>query len=218
MSKTIYREPYETHGIFINRQTEGNIIELLYRVKPDNNNYILRDDIINKLHLLNENIKEYNIITTTGAKCHIYINYLDSNGVQLGHLSLHIEPENKQISYINRKKGRIHFKNNSKNKYYTVRFDMKESNKNYIINNYSSNTDLNNFMKATLIVLKEYFDDKSSISLKLNRTGHRNNVNKISKPLHPCFNTIKTSLNSTIKTRLKKTPKHLKTQKNKKIY
>ena len=134
MDKTSYKEAYETHGIFVDRQSQGNIIELIYRVKSDNNTSILCEDILNRFKLIDNNIRKNNIIANFDNKCHIYINYIDSNKKQIGHFSLHIEPENKQLNYYTRKVGRFHFKNNSKNKYYTVRFNTQNNTQNYIVN------------------------------------------------------------------------------------
>jgi hypothetical protein len=188
---------YQTHDLFFQIITRKKLNELLNRA--DKRTKYLETQINNNLN----NAKCIVRLSNQGNYCDLYIEFFDLNEKRIGHVSFHIEPENKNINPEN---GRFHGKNNKKHFTYTLKFQKFKRAKNfndYLIMYFNSKIHSSEFeecLKTTLTILNEYFNPDSKLYLKHKMT-------KISNETHACFEKIEKQMSSKFKTTLKNTRK-----------
>jgi hypothetical protein len=146
---------YKTHNIFFERIHSNTLNELYRRATLG----ILKRDIHSRLK------KGFTVSVKKTPNCHIYINFIKGN-IQIGHISLHIEPENKSFHRTARKRGRFHAINNI----YTQRsytFKLNKASNIFISYNTTQNID-NDFkyiLDIVIGVLNEYIQPNNILSL-----------------------------------------------------
>jgi hypothetical protein len=125
--------------------------------------------------------------------CSIYINLFNQQKIKIGHISLHIKPDNIQIQ---NQSGRLHTRNN-RNK--TLKYPLIiEQVYNNIQNTISIKlgtpstieTELEQMINTINNVLSSYFDPKSKIYLS-------NKLTRNSKTIHDCLNYVVNLMNGT---------------------
>jgi hypothetical protein len=163
-------EAYETHEIFFKKITRNKMNELLNRISTG----YLENQI-------NEKLIECYAKTNLSNDCkNIYINFKDINQKNIGHISFHLNKENKKMNNYSRKKGRIHIVNNrNTQKYYTLRVNSKNELISLSIN---SSLKMSNMLKECISIALEminlYLDINSEYSLKYKLTEMKNTENK----------------------------------------
>jgi hypothetical protein len=190
-------EPHETHEIFFKTITRNKLNELLNRVTTK---YLERQ--INKV------LKGYKAITELNTKkCkYIIIKFTDLNNNKIGHITLHLDKVNRNMSNSNQMKGRLHAVNNrNKNKYYTFRVSHKNDLYEMKVNSYlKMSQDLDYCVTTTLRILNDYTEPNSSYFLgkRLTILGSKNNdcLIKIAGPEgeHSRFRTTRSQKQNTI--------------------
>jgi hypothetical protein len=177
---------HTTHNQFFKRVYKHTLNEL-YR-RANKNTRILENDI-------NCRLKGYNVQVNINNNCHIYINFYKNN-IKIGHVSLHIESKNHSLSNKAKKYGRFHAAKNINPNYYT--FKLNKNNKNIFITYNKSKYIHNEFkyiLDTVLLVLNEYFNPSSSLSLNNYDSNYIDNCTQmIAKKIH-----IRNSLNITRK-------------------
>lgn len=136
--------------------------------------------------------------------CSIYINLFNQQKIKIGHISLHIKPDNK---YIQNNSGRLHTCNN-RNKRLKSSLIIEQVYNN-IQNTISIKLGTSSIIEPELeqmintinIVLSSYFDPKSKLYLS-------NKLTPISKTLHDCLNYVVNIMNRT-QTPIRNTRKQL---------
>lgn len=175
-----------THKIFFQEITEKKLNELLKRADKDTK--VLQSHI-NKL------LKPYRcVVFITSNKtnngrlyCDIIIKYYDKS-IEIGHATLHLKSDNKNLNISVREKGRLHIRNinntcypfsctkrNIKNKNVSVQLNL-------ITNKYIKPS-LKECSDKTILVLNKYFDYNLELSLDKNLTNYPNEI-------HPCHPAI----------------------------
>lgn len=165
---------HKTHNLFFSVLSYNRIQELYRRADP--RNHILQDDIndILEKHPTIKHAKcNVNIIN-----CHIFIN-ITINKKQIGHISLHIESEDKSLSEIAKNRGRFHIKDNiSSNKnYYTMLFRENKINSDKLYISYNTQRYMRPVLKEIVDIIVEilngYFNPDSDSSLKVYDNTYR---------------------------------------------
>ena len=158
---------HKTHKLFFTTITENKLNELLKRTDEKENvlqnhiNSLLTPFYCNVIlvpHTIYNSYKKTIVIDY----CNIYINYYDNNNL-IGHMSLHIKSDNKEIIGSKKENGRLHIKNTNST-CYTLKCNKKKNpNRNNsisisILRNKYIKPKLNDCINTTLIVLNKYFD------------------------------------------------------------
>lgn len=187
---------HETHDIFFRLITKNKLKELYRRARG--NPGILQKDI-NSL-LTNKNVKTE---VTVDKQCDIFINFLDMNDKQIGHMSFHMEPKNNKMSVYSRKYGRLHFTNNNKpTNRVTLKINKKDDEQSFSISykvSYKLRKEIKDAVDATLSVLNGYFNIGNLKTLgTYNKSYSDKCVEKViglmSKQKWPIRNTMKAHL------------------------
>jgi hypothetical protein len=183
-----------THDIFFRVITQKKMNELLHRADPSTR---FLENEINML-LVGAVCK-----TRIGGDCSIYINYFSNNGEEIGHISLHIIPENKTMRRY--KVGRLHAKNASNiNRRHTMRVTNTNGGTSMRLNIVRYPTIIRpafmDCIRPTLDILNDYFDIHSQRSLQYALTENISNK-------HRCFDIIRMKMSSS-KTPLRTTRKN----------
>jgi hypothetical protein len=166
-------EAYETHEIFFKKITHKKMNELLNRFSTK----YLENQI-------NQELDKYKAITKISnseeAQCmHLYISFYDQNKNEVGHISFHLNKENKDMSNNAKRKGRFHIVNKNKQKYHTLRVNNK--NDLFLLRVNSTlkiSSELDKCISVTLPILNNYFNTESQYSLKYNLTNLKDKENK----------------------------------------
>jgi hypothetical protein len=169
---------HRTQKLFFTSITENKLNELLKRA--DKKEKILQNHINSVLNPFYCDVKLVSHTIYNSSKqaiiidyCDIIINYYDNNNL-IGHMSLHIKLDNKDIFGSKKENGRLHVKNTNST-CYTLKCNKK---KNPDRNNSISISILDNMFikpklkictKSTLIVLNRYFDLNPEESWSLDR-------------------------------------------------
>jgi hypothetical protein len=184
---------HETHDIFFRLITKNKLKELYRRARRKSD--ILQKDI--NVLLTNKNTKTKVVVDNN---CDIFINFLNMNDEQIGHMSFHMEPKNNKISEYSRKYGRLHFTNDNKpTNRVTLKINKNNDEASFSISykvSYKLRKEVEDAVKATLSVLNGYFNISNPKTLgKYNKTYSDNCAEKIiramSKQKWPMQNTRK---------------------------
>ena len=194
-------EAHKTHDLFFNIITKNKLNELLNRA--DNSTKYLETQINNNLNNASCNVN----ISSKNTHCDIYIIFFDLKGDRIGHISLHITSDNKDISNASAKNGRFHAKNNKNRNYkYTFKFNKVKDSFILLYIDREITTkirkEFEDCLNVTLTILNEYFDPNSKYYLKHRLTKYDDNH----KP-HKCLLKIENKMKTAFKTRLKNTRK-----------
>jgi hypothetical protein len=158
----------KTHDFFFEVLSKKKLNELLNRVSSG----YLTNQINNNLqshrakYKLDENV------------CDIFINFIEINtGKQIGHISFHLDKQNKNMKQHSLEKGRFHVVNNrNRNRYYTLKINRTNDNSiiMYVKSNLTMKNNLSECTTVTLNILNEYFNPKSNLYLKHHITKYAN--------------------------------------------
>ncbi len=157
---------HRTHNEFFKAITENQLREL-YR-RADDNNKILENDI-------NKILSNAYCHVHVNNNCHIFINYYDNNHKKIGHISLHIDKEDKYLPQHSKEYGRFHIANNKqKSSKYTLKLNRKsninQTNKSSLYFSYDKTLHMRKELKTvidpTIKLLESYFNETSSNALK----------------------------------------------------
>lgn len=171
-------ENAETQDLIFKYLSKKKLNELLLRA--DNN--VLQDEINKRLKTTPPIIASARVSSSNNDlefKCSLYINYFDTQGTKLGHITFHFSPKNstKKKSII----GRMHPKNNRNNqRKYTLRFNDTNDTIRISLSKHCSvmHPRLKECFNKSIDVINDYFSKDSDLFL--------------GKPLfsnkkHPCF-------------------------------
>lgn len=183
-----------THDIFFRVITQKKMNELLNRADPSTR--FLENEI-------NARLVGSVCRTRIGGDCSIYVTYYSNNGEEIGHISLHLFPDNKNMRRY--KVGRLHAKNAANmNRRHTMRVTNTNGGTSLRLNIVRYPTVIRPVFMAcirpTLDILNEYFDIQSPHSLQHALTENISNK-------HRCFETIRIKMSSS-KTPLRTTRKN----------
>lgn len=152
----------QTHDIFFKYLSKKKLNELLLRSDRTENRKILQDEINKRLKGVSKLVAQTNISDDGNYFCSLYINFINVNNEQVGHISFHFSPrisdkKRTQLSNL----GRAHGKNNkNKLRNYTIRFDKTEDSIKMSISKYALpiRQELKECVNISLEVLNNYFD------------------------------------------------------------
>jgi hypothetical protein len=168
-------EAYTTHEIFFRKITRNKMNEFLNRVSTK----YLENQI-------NQELQGYRAITELSALCNnVYIKFKDKNQNKIGHISFHLNKENKTMRNNSRRKGRLHIVNNrNKQKYHTLRVNYINDLMSIRVNSQlKMNTELDYCVNNTMPIINSYLDINSDYSLKYKLTSMKGKENE-------CLHTI----------------------------
>jgi len=162
-------EAHESHEIFFKTITRRKLNELLNRVST---RYLQNQ--------INQILKGYTAKAKIAENCDgIYINYCNMNGNDIGHISFHLN-KNNRLSNNNKRKGMFHIKNNrNQNRYYTIRVNHKKDLYEIKVNSpLKMKQDLEYCVNSTLNILNDYTEPQSIYYLgnRLTKEGDTNNI------------------------------------------
>jgi hypothetical protein len=148
--------------------SKNKLNELLNRVSSG----YLTNQINNKLQ---SHRAEYKLDKNV---CDIFINFKEINtGKQIGHISFHLDKQNKNMKQHSLEKGRFHVINNrNRNRYYTLKINKTNDNSiiMYVKSNLTMKDNLSECTTVTLNILNDYFNPKSNLYLKYHLTNYAN--------------------------------------------
>jgi hypothetical protein len=163
-------EAHNSQEIFFNRITRNKLNELLNRVSTG----YLEEQINN---LLNGYIS---VVSLSNDCMNVYINFSNRNGENIGHISFHLNKENKNMNNISLRKGRLHIINNrNRNKYYTIRVHNKSESISMTVESpLKMNRELSECVKISMKIINQYLTKESKYYLKYKLTKSENRENK----------------------------------------
>lgn len=180
----------ETHQNFFSVLSPNKLNELYHRASSG----ILENHI-------NENLQDgySNVFVESGGLwiCTIYIFLYNSKDNKLGHLSLHINPEDKKIKNLS---GRLHLRNNiSRNRKYPLIIQQITNNQQNSIliklNSYPKIVDnLKQMANVAINILSTYFNPNSDLYLSKKITPNSNTQ-------HTCLEKVRKNFGKSIKSR-----------------
>lgn len=149
----------ETHDLIYKYLSKKKLNELFLRTEHK----VLENEINDRLKKVTPIVAKTTISTKKGYICSIYINFLNTNEKQIGHLSFHFSKNNSNSTI-----GRSHPKNNiNTQRRYTLRFNTKQNIFHISLSKYGSiiNPDLQKCFNTGIDVFNEYFNPNSSLFL-----------------------------------------------------
>lgn len=178
---------FESHNIFFRVITPNKLNEFLNRTIPSTTTQQskLEEDIYIELRRKINDIEcNVEIEHNNNNMCDVYIKFRKINGEKVGHISFHLDSEDKSLYTLARRRGRIHAQNNkNKKRTHTLKINQyRLINENAIKLSVSTElnirTEFNDCIVATLNVLNSYFQPDSPLYLdkkltEFGDTGHK---------------------------------------------
>jgi hypothetical protein len=163
-------EVHNTHEIFFKKITHKKMNEFLNRISTK----YLENQI-------NKELKDYTSEIELSNCKDVYITFFNSNQLEVGHITFHLNKDNKSLKNNSRRKGRLHIVNKNKQKYHTLRVNYNNTNDIMTLRVNSPlkmNSELEYCINIVLPIINSYLSTTHPFSLKERLTYMKEKDNK----------------------------------------